>query len=137
MKTDVACAAPQASVESAARTMRDQNIGFLPVCDEAMHVIGTLTDRDIALRVVANSLPTLTAVESVMTREVVSCRPEDDLDYARELMGRNRKSRIMCISREGQLVGVISLSDLAQLDENDGRDTLRRVSGREVHGSAS
>jgi CBS domain-containing protein len=137
MKTNIACAAPQASVQSAARTMRDHNIGFLPVCDEHMHVIGAITDRDIAMRVVANDLSTLTAVESLMTREVVACRPDDDLDYARELMARNHKSRIMCIGRDGRLEGIISLSDVAQFDENCGRDTLRRVSSREISGFSS
>ena len=134
MKTDIACAAPQATVQSAARTMRDLNIGFLPVCDESMRVIGTLTDRDITIRVVANDVSTLTPVESLMTREVVACRPEDDVGYARELMARNHKSRIMCISFEGRLEGVISLSDIAQLDENTGRETLRRVTSREARG---
>ena len=132
MKTDIACAAPQATVQSAARTMRDHNIGFLPVCDEAMSVIGTLTDRDIAMRMVANDLSALSAVESLMTPEVVACRPQDDLDYARELMARNRKSRIMCISRNGRLEGIISLSDIADAEYSwrAGR-VLRDVSSRE------
>ena len=57
MKTDIECVSPQASVQEAARKMRDQNIGFLPVCEANMKVIGTVTDRDITIRAVAEGLP--------------------------------------------------------------------------------
>lgn len=136
MKTDIECVAPQTSIQAAARKMREQNIGFLPVCDEGMRVVGTVTDRDLAIRAVAEGLPGNTPVESLMTREVVGCRPEDDLAYARELMAQNHKSRIMCINRNGRLEGVISLSDIAQLDALSGSDTLRQVSSREARGNS-
>jgi len=68
-----------------------------------------------------------------MTREVVACRPEDDLRQAQQLMGDRCKSRILCTSEAGQLLGVISLSDIAQLDGSvDAVATLRKVSSREV-----
>ena len=134
MKTDIECVAPQASIQSAARKMREQNIGFLPVCDEGMRVVGTVTDRDIAIRAVANGLSSSMAVETLMTPEVVACRPEDELSYARDLMAEHHKSRIMCIGRGGRLEGIISLSDIAQLDEITGRETLREVSSREARG---
>ena len=134
MKRDIECVAPQASIQSAARKMREQNVGFLPVCDEGMRVVGTVTDRDIAIRAVANGLSSNMTVETVMTPEVVACRPEDELSYARELMAEHHKSRIMCISRSGRLEGIISLSDIAQLDEITGRETLREVSSREARG---
>jgi CBS domain-containing protein len=134
MKTDIECVAPQASIQSAARKMREQNVGFLPVCDEGMRVVGTVTDRDIAIRAVANGLSSNMTVETVMTPEVVACRPEDELSYARELMAEHHKSRIMCIGRGGRLEGIISLSDIAQLDEITGRETLREVSSREARG---
>ena len=132
MKTDIECVSPHSSIQTAAHHMREQNVGFLPVCDKEMRVVGTLTDRDIAIRAVADNLPASTKVEELMTREVVGCSPEDDLNHARDLMGVHHKSRIMCIGRGGRLQGVISLSDLAQLDELTGVDTLRRVSEREA-----
>jgi CBS domain-containing protein len=65
-------------VQDAARIMRDKGIGFLPVCDVDRRVLGTITDRDIVIRCVAGERPiTSVAVEDVMTREVVSCGPED------------------------------------------------------------
>jgi CBS domain-containing protein len=136
MNTDVECVSAQTSVREAARKMRDQKVGFLPVCDDSMRAVGALTDRDIAVHVVAEDHKSTTPVEAIMSLEVIACRPEDDLSYARELMARSQKSRIMCIDSEGRLEGVISLSDIAQLDESAGGATLRHVSGREARGNS-
>ena len=133
MKTDVKCIAPDESVQEAACRMRDENIGFLPVCQESKEVEGTLTDRDIAIRVVADGKAASTAASEAMTRDVVACSPEDDVEHAQELMAQHRKSRIMCIDDDGRLMGVISLSDIARRRGSDASETLRQVSGREAH----
>src|SRR5260221_3777880 len=113
--------------------MREENLGFLPVCDQSKRVLGTITDRDIAVRIVASARPATTLIEDVMTREVVSCRPDDDLQRAQQLMARNHKSRIMCLDKDGRLVGIISLSDIVQHEQGtDAAETLRKVSEREV-----
>lgn len=133
MKKDVECATPRDSIESVAVKMRDQNVGFMPVCDEEMKVLGTLTDRDIAVRLVAQGKPASTPVEEIMTKDCVSCSPSDDLARAEELMAQNQKSRIMCTDEEGCLLGVISLSDIAQHQSGDSASrTLRQVSEREA-----
>lgn len=132
MKTDIECVSPDTSIQTAARKMRDQNVGFLPVCNEELRVSGTITDRDLAIRALAEGRPPSTSVSSVMTIDVIACRPEDPLSYARELMAQHHKSRIMCLDREGRVAGVISLSDIAQHDELSALDTLRQVSSREV-----
>jgi len=133
MKTDVECVSPRDSVEDAAIRMRDENIGFLPVCDQSRKVLGTLTDRDIAIRLVAAKKPATTLVEDVMTHEVVACRPKDDIRDAERAMAQNHKSRILCVEDGGRLVGVISLSDIARHDRR-GRaaETLREISEREA-----
>ena len=132
MKQDVECASPTDNVQSAARRMHDENIGFLPVCDSSKKVLGTITDRDLAIRVLAQGLATTTPIEDVMTREIVCCRPEDDLREATDLMGKNQKSRIMCVDGKGRLVGVISLSDIARRESTQASQTLREVTAREV-----
>lgn len=137
MKTDIECALPEMSIQQAASKMRDQNIGFLPVCNEEFKVLGAITDRDIAIRGVADNLSTATTVAELMSREVVCCHGDDDLDFARELMARHQKSRIMCLDHHGRLEGVISLSDLAQVDEGSGIETLRHVSNREARLNSS
>ena len=132
MKRDIECLSPRESASDAARRMRDRNVGFLPVCDESRRVLGTVTDRDIAIRLVAEELAPGTEVEWLMTREIVACHPRDDIQEAEELMGQHRKSRIMCVEDDGTLVGVISLSDIAKLDSGRAAaTTLRRVSERE------
>lgn len=134
MKSHVECVRPHDTVQDAARIMRDKGIGFLPVCDADRRVLGTLTDRDIVIRCVAEdrALPQV-AVEDVMTREVVSCSPEDGLAACEELMATHRKSRIMVCDDDERLVGVISLSDIAQHDRSRrAGKTLRKVTTRET-----
>ena len=134
MKSDVECVSPQTPLQDAARKMRDQNVGFLPVCDDRMHALGVLTDRDITVRAVADGLSPTSRVEQVFTAEVVACRPDDDVGHARDLMARHQKSRIMCIDDSGRIQGVISLSDLAEVDEYEGASALREITARESRG---
>ena len=131
MKTDVESVSPVDTIQDAARRMRDDNVGFLPVCDESRQVLGTITDRDIAVRAVAEAQPASTPVEDIMTGEVVACSPKDTIDTALQLMAENHKSRIMCLDDEGRLIGIISLSDIAQL-VGEASETLRQVSDREA-----
>lgn len=134
MKTEVECIAPEDLVVDAARTMRDEEVGFLPVCDAEGRVIGTLTDRDIAIRLVAENLPAESAVGDVMTTGIVACDPTASIEDAQKLMGLARVSRILCIEEQsGRLAGVISLSDIAQLEQGPRTaQTLREVSSREA-----
>lgn len=133
MKADVECLSPSASVHTAAKRMRDAKVGFLPVCDAHGTVLGVITDRDITIRLVAEGLEAETPIEQIMTREVVSCGPKEDLRKAQRIMGENRVGRILCIDETGRLSGVISLSDIAIHEESGiAAQTMRQVSEREV-----
>jgi len=135
MRKAVHFAVPDLSIQSAALLMADTDVGFLPVCDDGLHVWGVITDRDIVVRVCAmGCAPATTLVKDAMTREVLACRPDDSLDRAEELMEQNRKSRILVTDEQAKLLGVISLSDIA-LVERPGRagKTLRRVASREAN----
>jgi CBS domain-containing protein len=131
MKRDVRCVTAETSVADAAALMRDEGVGFLPVCDETRNVVGVLTDRDIAIRVVAEHEALDRPVRLFMTPGAVTCGSGDDLGAAHDLMGEMQVSRIICVDDTGQLEGVISLSDLALADE-DAAITLRNVSLREA-----
>jgi CBS domain-containing protein len=134
MKRDIACVYLDDSAQAAAAKMRDDNIGFLPVCDADGRVVGTITDRDLALRVVAADRPSSTLASEVMTHEVIACSPSDDVHRAEQLMGKYKKSRIICANDEGHPVGVISLSDIAQYETSEQTArTMRRVTQREAH----
>jgi len=134
MKSAIECVSPGDTAEMAAQRMRDHNVGFLPVCDPALRVLGTLTDRDLAVRLVAQGRPGTTPVEEIMTHEVVCCRSTDSVAHAEDLMGLFHVSRVLCTEDDGTIAGLISLSDVAE-HESTARagQTLRDVTLRERH----
>ncbi len=135
MRKAVETVAYNESVQRAAQLMRDENIGFLPVIDEHDRVVGIVTDRDIAVRAVAEALDAKsTEVAWVMTRELVACHPNDEIARVRERMARYEKSRVLVADEAGRLIGVISLSDVAGADPASAADILRQVANREVAG---
>ncbi len=127
MEKDVECVSPRDTVEDAAIRMRDEDVGFLPVCDQSKKVLGTLTDRDIVVRAIAARKPASTLVEEAMTADVVSCKPGDDVQKAQQEMSRSQKSRIVCLDDDGRLAGVISLADVARAQGGQAGETLRDV----------
>ena len=114
--------------------MSAANIGFLPVCDDGGKVVGTVTDRDIVVRAIARGLdPALARVTEVMSRDVVSCRPEDELALAEQFMANYQVSRLVITDDDGVLEGVISLSDIAEHEPaRRAARTLRAVAAREA-----
>lgn len=134
MKSDPQCISPDQPTQAAARMMRDANVGFLPVCDDSGKVLGTITDRDITLRVVAAGKSPSTKVEQVMSKEVIAGKPEDELNDAQQQMASEKKSRLLVTDEGGKLVGVVSLSDIAKHGEN-ASETMRGVTSRESHAS--
>ena len=135
MKSDASCVSPGDTIRDAARQMKEEKIGFLPVCDDSEKVLGTITDRDITVRVVAEGKPWDTKVQDVMSRDVVSAQADDDLSTAESLMSKQQKSRLIVTDDDGILEGVISLSDLTKNDSDRGARTMRGVTNREVRAS--
>ena len=134
MKSAIECVSPGDGADIAARRMRDHNVGFLPVCDADLRVLGTLTDRDLVIRLLAEQRNLDTPVADLMTPEVVACRATDSVERAEELMGLHRVSRILCTEDDGTLLGVISLSDVAEHDSPTRAGlTLKDVTLRERH----
>jgi CBS domain-containing protein len=122
----------QDSAQFAARVMRDANVGFLPVCGPSGKVVGAVTDRDIVVRLAADSGNMSTSVSTLMSREVVACNPKDDVRRAEELMLAHKKSRVVCVDDQGRPIGIISLSDFAQHEDGTQLAKLMRtISGRE------
>ena len=134
MKSKVYCLGENDTIQWAARKMNEQNIGFLPVCNQYNRVVGTLTDRDIALRVCSDDQRASdVSAAQVMSREVIACSPDDELQSAETLMGQHQKSRVLVTEPDGTLVGVISLSDIVAREEPQAAlRTMRAVSSREA-----
>lgn len=128
MNVDVERVRGSESIHEAAARMRDRDIGFLPVVDDRGAVVGTLTDRDIVLRVVAEGGDLASPVSLCMTREVIACFAGDDVAKVRDLMAQYQKSRVIVLDDRGLLVGVVSLADLARgPDEQATGETVREV----------
>jgi CBS domain-containing protein len=134
MKREIRTIGEDDTVSRAAEIMTMANVGFLPVCDRQRRVIGTLTDRDVVVRVIARDRsPGTCLVGDVMTRDVVSCRADDDISLAELAMGQRQVSRLLVTSSDGTLEGVISLSDLAAREPpRRAAGTLRAVAVREA-----
>lgn len=107
---------PNDAVARAAQLMKNENIGPIPVIEneQTKKLVGIVTDRDLALKVVADGRdPKSTKVEEVMTRKVVTCRPEDDLQKALDAMSEHQLRRIPVVDDDNKLVGIIAQADVA------------------------
>jgi CBS domain-containing protein len=130
MTASVECVWPDDTLQEAAVKMKEMEIGPLPVCDR-LHIVGMLTDRDIAIHgVAAGRDPRLTKVSDVMTREVISCYEDEDVEEAERLMQSRQVRRILVVNRDDHLVGIVSLGDLAAETGNPQRvgEVLQDVS---------
>ena len=113
MTRNVKVVSPEDTVEDVAKTMARADTGVLPVGEEDK-LVGMLTDRDIAVRLVAQGKdPTKTKVREVMTAEVKYCFEDEDLEHVAENMAEQRLRRLPVVNREKRLVGILSVGDLA------------------------
>ncbi len=122
------------TVAECAQLMRDEQLGFVPVLDKTFNVVGVVTDRDLAVRVVAEGLEPTTPVTEVMSKgPFLCCQPDDDLHELERQMAQTKKARALVKATDGSLLGVISLSDIAQCERSAARTgkLLREVTRRE------
>jgi len=130
MTRGVECTTTQAGLQEAARRMRDLNVGSLPVCGDGDRLVGMITDRDIAVRAVADGRDGTTHVADVMTPSVIYCFEDQDVSEAAGVMKRQQIRRLPVLNRQHRLVGILALADLA-VDARDERltsSTLEAVS---------
>ena len=128
MTRDVQVARPGDTIQQIARLMLEADTGAVPVTDEQT-VIGMITDRDIVLRVVAEGRSLDLPVSEVMTPNVEFCMEDDDLVEVSEKMGRLQVRRMIILSQDRKLAGILSLGDLAQeTDLEESGLTLEEIS---------
>lgn len=111
----VACL-PDDTASKAAQLMRSTDVGSIPVIEsrQTNRLIGIVTDRDLALQVVADDLnPSSVKVGDVMTKELVTCRTDDNIQMAVEAMAQNQLRRIPVVDGDQKLAGIISQADVA------------------------
>jgi CBS domain-containing protein len=114
------------SVQDVAQLMRDNDCGSVPVVDSEGCIVGTVTDRDLAIRALAAGKGADTRVEEVMTPNPCCCGPDDDLSVVEQAMADNQIRRVPIVDEDNSLVGIIAQADLALAAENS------RLSEREV-----
>ncbi|ABB74501.1 CBS domain-containing protein [Nitrosospira multiformis] len=117
MSSDVQTISPDATIEEAAQEMRDGDFGLLPVGDEEQ-LLGVITDRDIAIRAVAEGRGPSTPVSEIMSEGVIWAHEDDSIEEAAEIMSDNQIRRLPVVNAEQRLVGIVSLGDFA-VDASD------------------
>jgi len=113
-KTPVCCL-PDNMVIKAAELMKSEHVGSIPVIEneQTKKLVGIVTDRDLALKVVAEGLDAKsTKVETVMTHKVVTCSAEDDLQKAVDAMSKHQLRRIPVVDDDNKILGIIAQADV-------------------------
>lgn len=116
MTPNPVCCLPSDNVKMVAGIMKRENLGPIPVIDndQSRMLIGILTDRDLVLKVIAGGCDyEKTKVESIMTRKVVSCRADDDIQNAIDAMSKYQLRRILVVDQVNKILGIISQADIA------------------------
>jgi CBS domain-containing protein len=116
MTRNLICCVPNDMVRVAAQSMKAQDVGAMPVIDshENKKLIGIVTDRDLALKVVGEGLDSRkTTVEDVMSRKMVVCKTEDDWQLALDAMAKHQLRRIPVVDEQGCIAGIIAQADVA------------------------
>jgi CBS domain-containing protein len=132
MSSEVKVTQPHSTLREAAELMKVLNVGALPVCD-GNQLLGIVTDRDIAVRAVAEGEDCWEGrVRDVMTMDASYCYDDDDVAIAARLMKENQVRRLLVLDRRKRLVGIVSLGDLAVHigDSEVVGETLQAVSQR-------
>jgi CBS domain-containing protein len=112
MTTDLATVDPHAPLVKAAKLMRDEDVGAVIVAEND-ELVGLLTDRDIAIRAVAEDRSPETEVQDIASKDLQTLKPDDDLDSAVELMRKQAVRRAPVVDN-GKVVGIVSIGDLAR-----------------------
>jgi CBS domain-containing protein len=126
MSRDVRVANPGQSIRDVAKMMDEIDAGAMPV-GENDRLVGMITDRDIAIRAVAQGLGPDTPVREVMSQEVKYCYEDEDLEHVAQSMGELQVRRLPVVNRDKRLVGIVSLGDIAQREDakTTGKTTAR------------
>ena len=112
MSSDVKVISPDMTITEAARQMRDGDFGMMPV-GENDRMIGTVSDRDIAIRAVAEGKGPGTKVREIMTEGIFWAFDDDTVEHAAKLMSEHQVRRLPVVNHDKRLVGIVALGDFA------------------------
>lgn len=129
MTDSPAVATAETTARDAARMMEDNDCGSLPVVEgrDSMKLVGMVTDRDLALRILGRGQDPNTPIREAMTRNVSSVKQNDDLDAVEHVMSGQQVRRVPVVDDQGRVIGIIAQADLARELESVGRKDFSRV----------
>lgn len=116
MTKNPVCCLPEEMVAKVAQLMKRENVGSIPVVEneQTRKLVGIVTDRDLALKIVAAGLDgKSTKTEAVMTRKVITCLAGDDMQKALDAMAEHQLRRIPVVDQNHKVVGIIAQADVA------------------------
>ena len=118
MTPDPAFCTPDATAGEAAALMRDHDAGSIPVVEngQSKKLVGTVTDRDLAVRGLAEGKGPDTLVRELMTPSPTTCGPDDEVEIVREVMVSQLVRRVPVVDQDGRLVGIVAQADIARED---------------------
>ena len=123
---------PETRIQDAARMMKDENVGILPVIEGGgkNKLIGVVTDRDIAIRCVSQGHDSSKCmVKEAMSGDVKTCREDDSVDKLMDIMGREQVRRIPIVDERGALVGIVAQADIVKkADDGKAERTVEKIS---------
>lgn len=127
------CVTPEMPARDAARLMKEEDIGIVPIVDNetSRRLIGVITDRDLAIRIVAEGRGVDTLVRDIMSKErLATCSPNQDIDDAMDAMSTEQVRRIPIVDERGSLVGIVAQADIVRKAGNDKKaeQTVERIS---------
>jgi CBS domain-containing protein len=135
MTKDPACCTPTDTARDAARVMRERDCGCLPIVDaDSARVVGVVTDRDLAVRALADGMGPDTRLNHLMTPVASCCGVNDDLRDVERTMGDLQVRRVPIVDADGRCVGIVAQADIAraardaQVSEHEVAIVVERIS---------
>jgi CBS domain-containing protein len=129
MTDSPAVATADTTARDAARMMEDNDCGSLPVVEsrDSMKLVGMVTDRDLALRILGRGQDPNTPIREAMTKNVSSVKQNDDLDAIEHVMSGQQVRRVPVVDDQGRVVGIVAQADLARELDSVGRKDFSKV----------
>jgi len=128
---EVAYLTPESTIQDCAKLMCNKHVGCIPICDENKTIVGLVTDRDVILRSIAcNKDIKTTPVSDIMTCQVCSCGPDEEINEAEKKMSNEQIRRLPVVDENNKIIGIITLGDLCanqNVNTNEKSQTLEKI----------